>query len=267
MLLKKIDIANKLKYIYHTKLPKGSNYNFTSYNTSIIFKICFKTYSIDNLTEKTNINLLPPKETKENLSSDHVSDSESESTAKIKEFEEYNKIIDLINKVKNNFDFQSFNQIITYIEETELNDFFIFKEFEYIVVSNIDLIDNQTLSIAVKLLSIFVNNKKLGFVEQNWFILFKTFISLIESLSFEIYYNFLISFDKIRLLIKDNKISKEIDSYFMHDNNNLLNLGKIHPQTLEDITLVILNLIYINLIIIIVFKINSIKYSQHYKIK
>ena len=238
--IRKFDFLKSINPSMHAFNKEFNNRFLNNFNSSFM-KISFQTFSVDNLYEKKNFNLLMQKEqqAKENHKNDsHSSDSEMRLKDE-QEYREYNKILELIKKVKLSFDFQTFYKIMSYIQDNDIYDFFIFKEFENIVISNIDLIDKLTLSNAIKLLGDSVSMKKLSLEEQNWFIFFKSFISIIDTLTFEEYYNFIVSFDKIKNFFSDKKIIREFEKFIGHDNIHLLNNGKITIQNLDDITLVI----------------------------
>lgn len=75
---------------------------------------------------------------------------------------EYTKILNTMKKLMIEFDHINFKKVVNFIQENQINDIYIFKDFEEILINNINMIDCETKSLAVLILGRAVHKKKLN---------------------------------------------------------------------------------------------------------
>jgi hypothetical protein len=109
---------------------------------------------------------------------------------------------------------------------------------ESILARNLNLIDYVTKSTTVFILSKNIFKKKIKLREDLWNLIFLDFLEIVDSLNFASYYNYLVSFDKIRgRLISQSGLSNEIERFIENRNTKMFNKGKIKLNTLDDLIL------------------------------
>jgi hypothetical protein len=101
------------------------------------------------------------------------------------------------------------------------------------------MIDYITKSNAVLILGKVVSKKKLKFNEETWFIIFKDFQLMVDKLPFLEYYNYIITFDRIKKIVMtlNVKYQKEFDHFINFKSIQIMNQGKIAFKHLDDIIL------------------------------
>lgn len=161
--------------------------------------------------------------------------------AENEEFQEYNKMVNMVKTLTSEFDLEKFKEVITYINDNQVTDVFLFKQFESIFIQNLNLVDYQTKSTCVLMLGDYVNKKKTSFQEENWLKILKDFQGLVESIGFNEYYNYIITFDRLfnKKKVHDlgGKYTREFDNFISFQNISLFNSGKIEMKKLDDIFL------------------------------
>jgi hypothetical protein len=161
--------------------------------------------------------------------------------AENEEFQEYNRMVNMVKTLSSEFDLDKFKEVIAYINDNQVTDVFLFKQFESIFIQNLNLIDYQAKATCVLMLGDYVNKKKTSFQEENWLKILKDFQGLVELIGFNEYYNYIITFDRLfnKKKVHDlgGKYTKEFDYFITFQNMTLFNSGKIEMKKLDDIFL------------------------------
>jgi hypothetical protein len=169
----------------------------------------------------------------ESINSKVISETENEEAKK------YKLIMEIIKGLTIEFKLDFFHDVIDYINENGVTDVFLFRQFEIIFVSNLNLIDYTTKSVCVTMLGDFINKKKTAFNEDNWLKILRDFQLIFEDLKFADYYHYLTTFDRLfiwkRVQENNGKYNREFENYISQIKLQNFNSGKVAIQTVEDI--------------------------------
>jgi hypothetical protein len=154
------------------------------------------------------------------------------------EVDELDNILNLLNSVSTTFDLEKFRKILDYVQDNYIDEIYIFKMIESILARNLNAIDYITKSTCVFILSKNIFKKKIKLREDHWHQIYYDFLGIVEGLNFGSYYNYLVSFDKIRnRLYSQSALLNDIEHFIEERNTKLFNKGKIKLGTLDDLLL------------------------------
>jgi len=176
------------------------------------------------------------------------------------DFSEYDKVIDILYYLSIQFNLDKFHYIIEYLQETYNNDNnIILQKLEDVFIQNIRIIDTNSKSNLILIISKALQKKKIKFNENTWNEIYRDFqVSLeLNILTFRDFYNYTLAFEKIKniILASRPKFVNDFENFIGNDNINLLNSSKIKFNNLDDIIL------FSSLIHSKIFKIGSISDS------
>ena len=157
------------------------------------------------------------------------------------QFTEYRKVIETIHLLTTEFEIGKFRNVVSYMREYSIDDGMIIKKLENILFENLKIIDCNTKSDIVLIIGKNLQKKKIKFNEDLWHRIYFDFLNLSEMniLTFKDYYNFTLTFDKIKnvLIAFSPKYVNDFERFINHDNLLLFNSGKIKFSTLDDLIL------------------------------
>lgn len=180
-------------------------------------------------------------EKKDNFNHKVITSPEAPPEFKTEQAYQYRKSVENVYGLLKEFDLIIFKNVIHYVQENSLEDGLIMRKIETILIDNLPQIDCNTKGEAVFILAKSLQKKKIKYNEETWYKIYKDFVNLSELsvLNFKDYYNFILSFEKIKNLIfaYRSRYSVEFEKFINYETFNFLNAGKINFNNLDDIIL------------------------------
>jgi hypothetical protein len=122
-----------------------------------------------------------------------------------------------------------------YVQENYIEDVYVYRIIENILIKNLNAIDYVTKSMTVFILGKNIYKKKLKLKDENWYLIFYDFISIADTLDFASYYNYIVTFDKIKNRL--HGIYADIDRFLENTNMKLFNSRKMKLENMDDLIL------------------------------